>query len=247
MAYLFNRKIQLAILIVLLAAVIVSFLYGSANMLQNLVAEAAGIALGVWLTVTLVERLLERQRRDRWKEVRGQVFRAISTHVIYIALEYMTAILRTDWVHYLESVTEGFGEPTLEAAYAMSKVLETMRKQPDVVKVQELFRKTEWHFASLRDSLTLRIIEFGVEPEVIRLLTEVDAQHAAWKKWLACAEELPLQVELETEQEEKVVLELGKEQRRTDLHLAFMAAMDTLEALIALYRYLATSQTTNPI
>lgn len=130
MSYLFNRKVQLAVLIVLLAAVVVSLLYGPANMLQNLIAEATGIALGVWFTVTLVERMLERRGRDRWQAVRTQAWRAISTHIIDIATAYMYHI--PSGRQYMSEVLEGRAKPTARVADALAEALEAMRNQHPV-------------------------------------------------------------------------------------------------------------------
>lgn len=219
MNYLFDPRVQLAILVVLLVAVVLSFLCGPTNMVQNLIAEAVGIAVGVLLTVTLVERVLERRRREEWKEVRSQVFRAISTHISDIMMNYMVYV--GNGSTYLDKVIEGRAKPTVEAADAMVATLEEMRKERDIAGVLRLFKETEWDFGRLRDVLTFGLIEFGEEPKLVELLIDMDNRHAAWKSYLIIDEE------------EGVIW--------GELEGTFDRAMDTLEALINLYGYLATS------
>jgi len=224
MNYLFNPKVRLALIVILLAGVILSSLWDPGNMVQNLIAELAGVALAVWLTVWFVESLLERRHRDRWQVVRGQLFRAIGSHIVDIALEYAIHIgVRA--IFLLTGIIDRRSEATEEAADAMNDALEAMREERSVVAtMQELFRETEWHFNRLRDTLTPRLIELGADPKLIRLLTNIDDRRSTWKK-----EDVYLQTESD------------QEERLRALDGAFDAAMDTLEALIELYRCLATS------
>lgn len=224
MNYLFNRKVQLIILVALLAAVVWASRWGTPSMFQNLIAEAVGIALGVLLTVTLVEKMLERRRRKKWGEVRSQVLRAISYDIIDIALEYMIHFLGHP--DYIDALFDGGSRATLEATQEMTLMLDQIRQLGDAgrLPVQALFRETEWRFNHLRDVLTPKLIEFGDEPRLIEHLMDIDEQYSAWKNHL-----------------------LGFQREPATLQRAFGAATDTLEALVELYRYLATSQVVTPI
>jgi len=220
MNYLRDPKV-LAILIVVTFLVVMAFRYDPANMLQNIASEAAGIALGVLLTVTVVERMLERRHQDRWEAVRGQVLRAISTHISEIVTDYMWYL--DSGFQYLPTVIAGRFMLSAKAADAMGAALDEMRKDFHVAGAQNLFKATEWHFSRLRDVLTPMLIDFGEEPELIQLLVDIDGQRLVWRNY-------------------PVTEESGSD----DFDMAFFATMDTLDILVKLYRYMATGQVANP-
>lgn len=216
MNYLRDPKV-LAILIVVTFPVVMAFRYDPANMIQNIASEAAGVALGVLLTVTVVERMLERRHRDRWQAVRHQVLRAISNHISEIVTDYMLHL--DSGFQYLPSVIASQFMLTAKAADEMGAALGEMRKDFHAAGVQNLFKATQWHFSRLRDVLTPMLVDFGEEPELIQLLVDIDGQRLVWRN-------CPVTEESDSD----------------DVDMAFFAAMDTLDILVKLYRYMATGQ-----
>jgi len=244
-SYLFDTKVQLAVLVILLAAAIVSFLYWPASRLQNLIAEAASIALGVWLTVTLVARLLEIRRRERWKEVGSEVFRPILSDVMDIAWAYARRCYPVIWRH---SLLKG-SEPPQDAADDLKEMLEEMRNKGAGWWVQELFTDTEWRFHHLRDVLSPRLMDVGDEQKLIQLLTRIDSRYTTWKDCLRMLEREIKQ--LGSPFNESSVQSLSTpEEIELDAYLwlkdSFRAAMDTLEDFIEVYEYLVRERVANP-
>jgi len=121
---------------------------------------------------------------------------------------------------YIDAVYDGRSKATLQATQEMTLMLEEIRQLRDVdrLPIPALFRETEWRFSHLSDVLTPKLIEFGEEPKLIEHLMDIDDRYRAWKRHL-----------------------LMEQKESATLQPAFDAAMDTLEALIRLYRCLATN------
>jgi len=238
MNYLLNPKVRLALIVILLAAVILSFLWDPGNMGQNLIAELAGVALAVWLTVWFVESLLERRHRDRWQAVRTQVLGAILSDVMDIAWAYAPRVYH---VIMRSNLLRG-SEPPRDAADDLRAMLEEMRKKGPGWWVQELFRDTEWRFHHLRDALSPRLMDVGEEQKLIELLTGIDSLHTGWKGHLGTLERDIAQLGLPFDQSSVESLstlgEVGWEAQMS-LKDSFEAALNTLEALIEVYEHLS--------
>jgi len=180
---------------------------------------AAGV-IEIVITVTVIDWLLQRQRRARWQKVRTQIVSALTQHMDNIADEYQTGFYGPGLDLLSIGMKAGpYGVPNPQTAQALRSMVERIRKAPppenSAEKAKELHSRINWDIEQILSVLTPRMlaIEYD-EPELVSLLGRFDDAVRRWRNEIIVDREISL----------------GCDQYST--------ATETLQAIVEIYEYL---------
>ena len=177
-------------------------------------------AIDVILTVTVIDWLLERQRRKQWDKVRSQIITALTWHLGNIASEYMVTFRGPgfDLIAFTEDVGAGYEKPLPQTAKAMASMVEMMKNHPHPNDARSLAEKVysiiKWDLIQIRDSLMPRVL--AIETDEIELVSVMGNLDNAFRRW---ANEIVIDQEISSGDQ-------------------YEAAIETLSATANLYQYL---------
>jgi hypothetical protein len=119
------KRIATAVLVSIVAVAIVpGLLLNPQPFIENLLAETAGAAASILVGLTLVERLIQRERARQWERIRLQTIRAILAHIMDIGLEYYMLLpvsIRQEEQEFIYHYYE-VGLPSEEAAQGLTRI-----------------------------------------------------------------------------------------------------------------------------
>jgi hypothetical protein len=199
------RDVAILTLLVLAVILVVGVVTDRDSFVSNLLAELAGVAVGVLVALFLVDRVTAARRRERWLRVRRQTFDAIYAHISDLARK---ALLYTPVGDYREPgwvdswFAFGGDHPTGAAAQVLREVGKALHEQaeelssrdgPGVANSRVALDVVTPHVAQIRDVLIPRLIDFDEVPNLVeRLLAMSDAERE-WSLQVAFSEKGDLQ------------------------------------------------------
>lgn len=156
--------------------------------LGNAIAEVSGVTLGAVLAVTLIERVIARQRTERWSPVREEIRRAVCSQVVAMAIDFHMATPQPG--RLLETLDARYAVERAEVADAMSEVADALDAaipqlasaiEPDLASSRSLHTSIELSFEPIRDLLTTRVVVLGDEPDLVRRLMALEHHERRWR------------------------------------------------------------------
>jgi hypothetical protein len=196
-----------------IVAIAVGLVLDAAAFAGNLTAEFVGVVVSVAVALTLVERLLERERSRRWERVRTLTSRSIGREIHVIALAYYDAMppgsVPGDFTTSLHTRL-----PTPESTRCMREIADYARAHaPALAKPRlaigwpfepggrlglgrsfdsstsrELWGAVAPHIQHLQDVLTPRVIELADDPELAEHLASIESDAQHWLGWIEAYE-----------------------------------------------------------
>jgi len=193
---------RLVILLVLAAviAIAVGFVVSPDGFVGNLIAELTGILVGVALALTIAEELSRRRHHEQWARVRRQTLRSLCGYIETVALDFAMALpeapldVRTNahWMDYpqvaeVKAASEGLRD--LEAQ--LKEKASELSDQADLSKSSSrtLFDETNQNLLAIRDVIAPRILMLDEDPDLSRLLGDLEEADRRWAMVLPAIEE----------------------------------------------------------
>jgi hypothetical protein len=180
------RRIATAVLVSIVAVAIVpGLLLNPQAFIENLLAETAGAAASILVGLTLVERLMQRQRARQWERVRFQTVRAILAHIMDIGLEYYTLLpvsIRQEEQEFIYYYYE-LELPSEEAAQGLARISKHVlghKQELAALSSRDFYEHIAPHIHQLRDVLTPRVLELNDDPSLVEALMEVETAERTW-------------------------------------------------------------------
>lgn len=211
------RKI-LVITLACLFLLVIGLVIDWEGFIGNLMAGA----IEVIITVTVIDWLLQRQRRARWQKVRTQIVNALTQHIDNLKDEYQTRFYGPELNLLSIGMKAGpYGVPNTQTAEVLRSMVEQMEKAPPpedpAEKVKELHSAIKWDIEQILSILLPRVLAIECdEAELVSLLGGFDNTVRRWRNEIRVDEEISL----------------GSDQYST--------AIETLKAATVVYEYLAS-------
>ena len=156
----------------------------------NMIAEASGISLGSWLTLTLIKEHEARRDARRWNSVRDSTYRFVVAAIQDIA--FACSVLSTRWLARVGG-SVGFPAGMTSATASLDRNVESLEllvSEMGKVAAGERPSKDYPEIASVFErlrSITDRVISLGQEPDLVDHLLKVERAQAVW--WELSADE----------------------------------------------------------
>jgi hypothetical protein len=161
----------------LLLAVILAagFRLDLGNFGSNLLAELAGLVASVVVAILVIERLVDRDRRARWRLVEAQTLKTLRFTLVKCALPLYLHLhdprpleANPYGVHQLEPLDE-----RLRNLAAALRKREDRKLKPDPLR--PVLESIAPHINFIRDSVMQRLLTVGAKPELIRRLALLES------------------------------------------------------------------------
>jgi hypothetical protein len=166
---------------------LVLFLTGMFLDWKGFIGNASAGAIEVIITVTVIDWLLQRQRRKRWQGVRAQILVALTQHIGNMASEYMSNIYGPGLhlLDFTEDIRAGYWEAKPQTVKAIQSMVKNMEEAPrpddHTEQAESLHSVIQWDVTQVRDSLLPRVIDIECdEPELVSLLSALDNADRRW-------------------------------------------------------------------
>ena len=183
-----NRKITRNIKISAIILCPLFFIIGIYLDWQGFIGNLAAGGIEILITITVIDRLLERERRERWEKAREQIFSALTQHIYNLMCEYQ--------IHFHSPKLELTGCTSRESAKglytahratadALKCIVKNMEEAPRPSNSREQAERTykaiQWDINQILMSLLPRIIEIEHnELTLVNLLSEFDNANRNW-------------------------------------------------------------------
>jgi hypothetical protein len=165
---------------------------------EGFVGNLAVGAIEVILTVTIIDWLLKRQRREQWRKVRTQIVSALAQHIDNMGDEYQ-ASFHGPGLNLMDFGMEKgpYGVPNPQTAKALQSMIRNMEEalRPDDSREQaeKLHSAIEWDTEQILNTLLPRILAIECdEPELASVLGEFDNAVRQWRNEIKVDEEISL-------------------------------------------------------
>ena len=220
-----------SLLMIGLALITIGLIWDPKNAGLNLLAEAAGVVGGSFLTLTLIESYLERRESERWTPVLALTRRALVPLVADVSTEFYFLALDIHDRNEQSKIgkpnerpetfelpigilqMENRFAPTADGERVIEDLIGFLRRFESVVSPYDLFRNIAPYLNQFRVHMA-RFLDMGRDPTLIQILLEVE--------------------EAETRLAKQSEIDDATGWRVPNL----AAALDLLERLLALYRHL---------
>lgn len=186
-----RRVVSIAVLLAIVA-VVVGFVASPDGFLGNLLAEAAGIFVGIALALTIAENLTRRRHQEQWARVRRQTLRSLCGYIESIAFDFAMSLpdqpldIRTNahWIDYpsageVEAARTGLRD--LEDQLARDAEAMADGSDLDGGSSKTLFEETDHNLLAIRDVLAPRILSLDEDPDLSRLLGDLEEAERRWR------------------------------------------------------------------
>lgn len=166
------------IVVITLPLIIISgwlgFTWQQRPFLNNLFAGFIDIGLGTFIGVFLVNRLVKRDRQEKWSRSRNYILGAIAAHLSDFSVEALISMPIND-LRPMTAIIDGRNSPNPATVTAIRKVANFLRdinKSPSVDRslsdyVFDLYDSVKWDLDQIQTVLTPWIIQSEADPEII--------------------------------------------------------------------------------
>ncbi len=174
--------------IAVIAFVVLLFILGILLDYKGFLVNLIASAIVVIISITVIDQILIRRRRNQWKRVRAQIISALLGHIGNMASEFAISIRlprKYDLLAYVDETGEGYSSPEPKTAQALHKMAERMKTAPvpDDAREQaeQLYKLIKWDIEQIRSVLLPRILAMETEePELVSVLSELDNADRYW-------------------------------------------------------------------
>jgi hypothetical protein len=194
------RRIVVFVLLAAIAAIVLGFIVSPDGFLGNLLAELVGILVGVALALTIAEQLAQRRHREQWARVRRQTLRSLCGYIESIAFDFAMSLpdqpldVRTNahWIDYpsaaeVEAARKGLRD--LEDLLARDADGMADSEDLDAGSSKALFEETDHNLLAIRDVLAPRILTLDEDPDLSRLLGDLEEAERRWQMVIPAIED----------------------------------------------------------
>jgi hypothetical protein len=173
--------------LVLASSLLAGFWLDPRSFGSNALAELAGVVVGIGVAILVVERLLDQDRRARWRLVEAQTIETLRLSLmkgalpLYLHLPTPRPFDADPYTHLNKDVGD-MGEALKNLAAALRQHEITDLKPDPLRKVLD---STALHLNFIRDIIMQRLLAVGPDPELIKRLAILDSTYerldlAAW-------------------------------------------------------------------
>jgi len=172
-----------AAVVVAAAAMAVGFVIDAKNFAGNLLAEIAGVLIGVVLAVLIVDRAVERDRARRWNLVSEQTLSTLRFVILRAGMDVYLS-LPAPRPPDADPYTRGqFGEEG-GLTNSLGELAGVVRATPELDNEEELVDKLKSHLEVIRSGVLPQLLAVGTH-ELIARLSAVEAafqdlDHTVW-------------------------------------------------------------------
>ncbi|MCX7785144.1 MAG: hypothetical protein N2201_02805 [candidate division WOR-3 bacterium] len=173
-----NSLFILVLIVLALVFIIIGFSLNVKDYAINILAEMAGLFIGVIVAVLLVDRLTENQRKRRWARVRELTHRTISHHLSNIILELFNHLPLSRCPEIL-AILENRDQPNLKVIDALNNITEQIKNllQDNKILMQpviDYYNTIKWDVNQIRLDLIPRVMQSSDDQDLINALVEFD-------------------------------------------------------------------------
>lgn len=194
------RRVVLITVVLAIIAVVVGFVASPDGFLGNLLAEVAGIFVGIALALTIAESLTRRRHHEQWARVRRQTLRSLCGYIESIAFDFAMSLpdqpldVRTNahWIDYPSAAeVEGACRGLRSLEDQLSRDAEAMANRSDLDESssKSLLEETDANLLAIRDILAPRILSLDEDPNLSRLLGDLEEAERRWRMVISAIEE----------------------------------------------------------
>lgn len=184
-----------------LASLVAGFVLVPNGFAGNALAGVFGIAVGVGVALSLVDRISRREREREWSRVGLRTTRAIKRRIWNIASDYWVEAQRTLPITD-EEFSEGMSlhQPETTTAQTIVRLGEAMRavyparasgegwdadpENPTIESPESLHAAVADDFRYIKTVLTPRVLGLGVDAELSALLLQLEDHEEDWIGWM---------------------------------------------------------------
>ena len=161
---------------ILAAAVAVGFALDAEAFAGNLLAEAAGVVASVVLAVLVVERLLERDRRARWRLVSEQTARTLRFALVKASVPMYLA-LPSPKPHGADPRTAEDAGTLADGLVELEDGLRTFGEHEELkqLRLADVLVETRPHLQLALGEVMPRLLALGRDPGLIQRLMAIEA------------------------------------------------------------------------
>lgn len=170
----------------LVAAIAVGVALDAEGFAENLLAEVVGVVVSVLLAVSVVERLLESDRRARWRLVSEQTTRTLRSALVKASLPIYLA-LPSPKRHGADPRTAEDAGVLADGLVELEKGLRASGENERVggPKLEDVLQETRPHLQLVFRDVMPRLLALGSNPELIQRLMAVETalqalDHRLW-------------------------------------------------------------------
>jgi hypothetical protein len=152
---------------------------------SNLLAEMVGVVVGIGAAVLVVERLIDRDRRERWQLVEEQTIANLRLALVKGALQLYQHLPKPRPMEADPLMNRAVGKlgDALEKLSSLLRADESMDLSPD--SLRRVLDNIAPQLDFVRNGVMQRLLTVGPDPELITLLTKLEATFesldlAAW-------------------------------------------------------------------
>ncbi len=165
-------------LILALIFIVSGFLFSTKDYAINILAELAGLFIGIIIVILLVDRLTEHQRRKRWAQVSESTHRTIGHHLNNIVLELFNHFSLCD--HYaIAAIIKNRDQSSIQMVNALNNIIAQIKDLLQENKISNLsatdyYNAIKWDVNQIRFDLIPRVMQSSDNQNLIDALVEFD-------------------------------------------------------------------------
>lgn len=165
-------------LVLALIFIVIGFLFDVKDYSINILAELAGLFIGIIVAILLVDRLTENQRKKRWARVRELTHRTIAHHLSNIILELFNHFPLPDQ-QIVATIVKNRDKPSSQIINTLNIIIEQIKHLLQENKISNLsaidyYNAIKWDVSQIRLDLIPRVMQSSEDQNLIDALVEFD-------------------------------------------------------------------------
>lgn len=168
-----------ATLIIIFSAI--GILINACSFLENILPEMVGIFASVIISLFIVDKYIEQQRKQQWDRVRNLTFQALAAHLCDLTTEVFMYFPVID-INLMTPIIEGRDRPNPLTISAMEDLISQLSELPSAVSAEkstsdlsvEFYEAIKWDLDQIQDVLTPRVVQSYGDQQIIDGLIEFD-------------------------------------------------------------------------
>lgn len=190
-----KTKLRWLILICVLSIVIGAVL-DPRGYVVNVLAGLVGAAIGIWVSIEIIEMIIEERRVREWARVRDSVFRALTIQLNEAVIQYIVLLPSIgpfrDLLDEIGTISDRKAGLVAQLLRAVSQSDRQRSKQDFVV----LYRTVKPRLDRVHDILMLHLVIPGQEAELVTRLQALEISAADWAGTTILDEQIEIAVDL---------------------------------------------------